>query len=182
MSRRAPTARRAAPPSEPSQTSNRAKKAARESVQARLSPSLPSPASPETRAGKDSPGKPETGRASWYDLSTKTASGEAMDGEALTAAHNSLPLGSQVRVENLDNGRVVVVRINDRGPFAKDRIIDLSKAAADAARHDRRRRGQCAAEPGRGRGRQRQGAALAFRPAYRFQHTIVMAVLVTAIH
>ncbi len=53
-----------------------------------------------------------------------------MDGEALTAAHNSLPLGSRVRVENLDNGRVVVVRINDRGPFAKDRIIDLSKAAA----------------------------------------------------
>ncbi|MGH7186879.1 MAG: septal ring lytic transglycosylase RlpA family protein [Pseudomonadota bacterium] len=73
----------------------------------------------------------ETGRASWYDLDSKTASGEAMDDGALTAAHPSLPLGSHVRVENLDNGRAVVVRINDRGPFAKDRIIDLSKAAAE---------------------------------------------------
>ena len=74
---------------------------------------------------------PQTGWASWYDLSTKTASGETMDGEALTAAHKTLPLGSDVRVANLDNGRAVVVRINDRGPFAKDRIIDLSKAAAE---------------------------------------------------
>ena len=54
-----------------------------------------------------------------------------MDGDALTAAHNTLPLGTRVRVANLDNGRAVVVRINDRGPFAKDRIIDLSKAAAE---------------------------------------------------
>ena len=60
----------------------------------------------------------------------KTASGEDMDGERLTAAHPTLPLGTRVRVANLDNGRSVVVRINDRGPFAKDRIIDLSKAAA----------------------------------------------------
>ncbi len=55
-----------------------------------------------------------------------------MDGDKLTAAHNTLPLGTRVRVANLDNGRAVVVRINDRGPFAKDRIIDLSKAAAEA--------------------------------------------------
>jgi peptidoglycan lytic transglycosylase len=130
LSRIDTTPRSAALPPEPSQTSNRVKKAARETVQARLTPSLAQPAKPEISAGKDTAAKPETGRASWYDLSTKTASGEAMDGEALTAAHNSLPLGSQVRVENLDNGRVVVVRINDRGPFAKDRIIDLSKAAA----------------------------------------------------
>ena len=75
---------------------------------------------------------PQTGWASWYDLSTKTASGETMDGDKLTAAHNTLPLGTRVRVANLDNGRAVVVRINDRGPFAKDRIIDLSKAAAKA--------------------------------------------------
>jgi rare lipoprotein A len=54
-----------------------------------------------------------------------------MDADGLTAAHPSLPLGTTVRVENLDNGRAVVVRINDRGPFAKDRIIDLSKAAAE---------------------------------------------------
>jgi rare lipoprotein A len=72
----------------------------------------------------------QTGRASWYDLEAKTASGEAMDGEALTAAHPSLPFGSKVRVANLDNGRSVVVRINDRGPFSKGRIIDVSRAAA----------------------------------------------------
>ena len=59
----------------------------------------------------------QTGRASWYDLEAKTASGEAMDGEALTAAHPSLPFGSKVTVANLDNGRSVVVRINDRGPI-----------------------------------------------------------------
>ena len=72
----------------------------------------------------------ETGRASWYALPGRTASGERMDATALTAAHPSLPFGSRVKVANLDNGRVVVVRINDRGPFAKNRIIDLSKAAA----------------------------------------------------
>lgn len=77
-------------------------------------------------------GSAETGRASWYDLATKTASGETMDGTLLTAAHRTLPLGSHVRVKNLANGRAVVVRINDRGPFAKNRIIDLSKAAAEA--------------------------------------------------
>ena len=73
----------------------------------------------------------ETGRASWYDLEANTASGEAMDGEALTAAHPSLPFGSKVRVANLDNGRSVVVRINDRGPFSQGRIIDVSRAAAE---------------------------------------------------
>ena len=54
-----------------------------------------------------------------------------MDGDALTAAHRSLPFGSEVRVANLDNGREVVVRINDRGPFSKGRIIDVSRAAAE---------------------------------------------------
>lgn len=54
-----------------------------------------------------------------------------MDGEALTAAHPTLPFGSKVRVENLRNGRSVVVRINDRGPFAKGRVIDVSRAAAE---------------------------------------------------
>jgi rare lipoprotein A len=73
----------------------------------------------------------QTGRASWYDLEAKTASGEAMDGEALTAAHPSLPFGSKVSVANLDNGRSVVVRINDRGPFSEGRIIDVSRAAAE---------------------------------------------------
>ncbi|HKA99706.1 MAG TPA: septal ring lytic transglycosylase RlpA family protein [Methyloceanibacter sp.] len=73
----------------------------------------------------------QTGRASWYDFEAKTASGEAMDGEALTAAHPSLPFGSRVRVANLDNARSVVVRINDRGPFGNGRIIDVSRAAAE---------------------------------------------------
>ena len=72
----------------------------------------------------------ETGRASWYDLETPTASGEALDDGELTAAHRSAPFGTRLRVVNLKNGREVVVRVNDRGPFAKDRIIDLSKAAA----------------------------------------------------
>ncbi|MGH6801918.1 MAG: septal ring lytic transglycosylase RlpA family protein, partial [Methyloceanibacter sp.] len=124
---------------EPSQIPNRAKKAARESIkkEARLAPQLVTPDPSRQGAERPAPqdeedGAPaETGRASWYDLDSKTASGEAMDDGALTAAHPSLPLGSHVRVENLDNGRAVVVRINDRGPFAKDRIIDLSKAAAE---------------------------------------------------
>ncbi len=80
---------------------------------------------------KPAPGfKPETGRASWYDLAAATASGETMDGGDLTAAHPSLPMGTHVLVENLDNGRSVIVRINDRGPFTGNRIIDVSRAAA----------------------------------------------------
>jgi len=76
-------------------------------------------------------GRTEIGRASWYALDNATASGEALDDIDLTAAHPSLPLGTKVLVENLDNGRFVVVRINDRGPFTPNRIIDLSKAAAE---------------------------------------------------
>ncbi len=72
----------------------------------------------------------QVGHASWYALTSKTASGERMNPSALTAAHRSLPFGSKVLVENLSNGRSVVVRINDRGPFVGGRIIDLSKAAA----------------------------------------------------
>jgi rare lipoprotein A len=73
----------------------------------------------------------ETGRASWYALTSKTASGERCNPNALTAAHRTLPFGTKVKVENLKNGRAVVVRINDRGPFVGGRIIDLTKAAAD---------------------------------------------------
>src|SRR5688572_8955044 len=72
----------------------------------------------------------QVGHASWYALRSKTASGEMMNPSALTAAHRSLPFGTRVLVENLSNGRSVVVRINDRGPFIKGRIIDISKAAA----------------------------------------------------
>ncbi len=53
-----------------------------------------------------------------------------MNANALAAAHRSLPFGTQVRVENLSNGRVVVVRVNDRGPFVRGRVIDLTRAAA----------------------------------------------------
>jgi rare lipoprotein A len=73
----------------------------------------------------------QTGRASWYSLRSKTASGERCNPNAMTAAHRFLPFGTRVRVENLRNGRTVVVRINDRGPYAGGRIIDLTRAAAN---------------------------------------------------
>lgn len=72
----------------------------------------------------------QCGRASWYALYSKTASGERMNPSAMTAAHRSLPFGTKVAVTNKRNGKTVVVRINDRGPFIKGRVIDLSKAAA----------------------------------------------------
>ena len=74
------------------------------------------------------------GRASFYsDLleGRPTASGQPYRGTDLTAAHRSLPFGSRVRVTNLSNGRTVVVRINDRGPFARNRVLDVSRTAAD---------------------------------------------------
>ncbi|QDK31962.1 septal ring lytic transglycosylase RlpA family lipoprotein [Sphingomonas sp. IC081] len=61
----------------------------------------------------------------------RTASGERFDPARLTAAHRTLPLGSQVRVTNPANGQSVIVTVNDRGPFHSNRLIDLSKAAAD---------------------------------------------------
>jgi rare lipoprotein A len=76
---------------------------------------------------------PESGVASWYGADfhgRRTSSGEVYDKEKLTCAHRTLPFGSYVLVRDLDNGSSVVVRVNDRGPFAKDRIIDLSEAAA----------------------------------------------------
>ena len=72
----------------------------------------------------------QCGGASWYKLSGRTANGERTNPAALTAAHRSLPFGTRVRVENLRNGKFVVVRINDRGPFVGGRVIDVSKAAA----------------------------------------------------
>ena len=60
----------------------------------------------------------------------RTASGETFSPEKLTAAHRTLPFGTMVRVTNLRNGRTVVVRINDRGPFNKGRVIDITPAAA----------------------------------------------------
>jgi rare lipoprotein A len=74
-----------------------------------------------------------TGIASWYGAAYDgqvTADGEIFDMEALTAAHPTLPLPSLVRVTNLANGKSLVLRVNDRGPFVKNRLIDLSQAAA----------------------------------------------------
>ncbi len=76
-----------------------------------------------------------SGPASWYGArfhGRRTANGERFDKNAMTAAHRSLPFGTRVRVTNQRNGRTVVVRINDRGPFVGNRVIDLSRAAADA--------------------------------------------------
>jgi len=83
----------------------------------------------------EQPGYDETGMASWYGAQFNgrpTATGERFDMNALTAAHKTLPLPALVEVTNLANGRRIVVRVNDRGPFIDDRIIDLSRGSAEA--------------------------------------------------
>lgn len=75
----------------------------------------------------------ESGWCSYYGrefFHRRTASGERLDPNQLTAAHRTLPFGTRVRVTNLENGRRVVVRINDRGPFKKGRVLDVTPAAA----------------------------------------------------
>jgi len=75
----------------------------------------------------------QTGTASWYgeDFHGKpTASGEVYDMYGYTAAHKTIPLGSKVRVTNLENGRQIIVPVNDRGPFVGDRVIDMSYGSA----------------------------------------------------
>ncbi|CAN1541412.1 Rare lipoprotein A [Rhabdaerophilaceae bacterium] len=77
----------------------------------------------------------ETGRASFYGrelAGQRTASGEVFRPEGLTAAHRSLAMGTQVKVTNLTNGKSVIVRVNDRGPFVRNRLIDVSYGAARA--------------------------------------------------
>ena len=97
---------------------------------------VPSP--PETEQAPPAISQPtmmETGLASWYGPKFHgklTASGEVFNQEKFTAAHPTLPWGSRVKVINLDNGQSVDVRINDRGPFGRGRIIDVSRAAAKA--------------------------------------------------
>jgi rare lipoprotein A len=81
------------------------------------------------------PGMAQTGIASWYGPGfhgRMTSSGERYDQLALTAAHPTLPLGTRARVTNMETGRSIEVRVNDRGPFAKGRAIDLSYGAAHA--------------------------------------------------
>ena len=87
------------------------------------------------RTGPPPVGSVERGVASWYGPGfhgRRTASGEIYDQEALTAAHQRLPFDTLVEVRSLDTGQAVRVRINDRGPFVRRRVIDLSHAAADA--------------------------------------------------
>src|SRR5580693_5017354 len=82
----------------------------------------------------EQPDYDETGIASWYGptfYGKYTANGELYDGNALTAAHRTLPMPVNVRVTNLENGKSIVVRVNDRGPYARGRIIDLSRHAAE---------------------------------------------------
>jgi len=70
------------------------------------------------------------GKASWYALHSRTASGERMNPAKLTAAHRKLGFGTRLKVVNKRNGKTVVVRINDRGPFVGGRVLDVSRAAA----------------------------------------------------
>ena len=93
----------------------------------------PKPA-PYTGPGSTAHGRVQTGQATWYGDEQQggpTASGERFDKHKLTAAHRTLKMGTRVRVTNMNNGRTVDVRINDRGPYGNERrIIDLSEAAA----------------------------------------------------
>jgi len=77
----------------------------------------------------------EHGKASWYGIrcngGSRTASGERLSNGAATAAHKTLPLGTQVRVTNLDNGKSEVVRITDRGPYTRGRVIDVTEGVAE---------------------------------------------------
>lgn len=82
--------------------------------------------------GAVGPAEAQTGRASWYASGRQTANGERFNPNGLTAAHRSLPFGARVRVTNTANGRSVVVRINDRGPFIGGRVIDLARGSARA--------------------------------------------------
>ncbi|MBY0226432.1 MAG: septal ring lytic transglycosylase RlpA family protein [Hyphomicrobium sp.] len=84
---------------------------------------------------REQPGLDEVGIASWYGddfHGRKTANGEIYDMRRLTAAHPTLPLPTYVYVTNLENGRTVLLRVNDRGPYVGNRVIDLSRAAAEA--------------------------------------------------
>jgi len=106
------------------------------SVGVQPAPSQLVPVQPTAKKSPAVPAKlPQTGEASWYGAQhqgKQTASGTIYDQAGLTAAHPSLPLGSKIKVTNLANGKSVEVEITDRGPFAENRIIDLSQAAAKA--------------------------------------------------
>ncbi len=99
----------------------------------RPAPPPPPSSAPIVSNSQAAPAFTQQGVASWYGQShhvRPTASGESYDMNGLTAAHRTLPLGTVVRVTRLDDGRMVKVRINDRGPHVANRIIDLSAKAA----------------------------------------------------
>lgn len=133
---------REVPPSE-SRTSNLASEPPAHTLPRETPPIAEVPSPPETESAPPiatipEPAQPttmETGLASWYGPKFHgklTASGEVFNQEKFTAAHPTLPWGTRVTVTNLDNGKSVDVRINDRGPFKGGRIIDVSRAAARA--------------------------------------------------
>ena len=120
---------------------------AAKNLPATAEPSSPPPAEPSSTSAANASNNPEAlateatsgwteaGVASWYGprfQGKRTANGERFNTNELTAAHKTLPFGTRVRVKSMVNGKEVVVRINDRGPFIKGRIIDLSHAAAKA--------------------------------------------------
>jgi rare lipoprotein A len=97
-------------------------------------PAPPPPPVADAPPTQPAPSFAQQGVASWYGKShhgRRTANGETYDMSAMTAAHRTLPFGTVVRVTRLDDGRSVKVRINDRGPYARGRIIDLSAQAAE---------------------------------------------------
>jgi rare lipoprotein A len=99
-----------------------------------MSPVTPRLSRETLRASREKPGYHAVGIASWYGRryhGRRTASGEIFDMTSATAAHPTLPFGTRVRVTNVVNGRSVVLRINDRGPFVRHRIIDVSRRAAE---------------------------------------------------
>jgi len=127
----------APPVATPPETEEEAKRST--SVEPQPKPANPAPAKKSSKAA-DIPHAPagtgiytEQGNASWYGApfhGRKASNGETYDMNKMTAAHRTLPFNSMVRVTNLNNGKSAVVRITDRGPFVDNRIIDLSKAAA----------------------------------------------------
>ena len=76
------------------------------------------------------PAEAQSGLASWYALHSRTACGEKMNPGAMTAAHRTLPCGTRIKVTHRSTGRSVIVRVNDRGPFKRGRVVDLSRGAA----------------------------------------------------
>ncbi len=108
--------------------------------QSRYGHAAASPSASRSDAGGWSAGRVQEGIASWYGEQfhgKKTANGDLFDMYALSAAHKTMPLGSQIRVTNLGNGRSVTLVVNDRGPFVENRILDCSMAAARELGYDK---------------------------------------------